>query len=283
MSEETTKPSLGPMPDFAAVSESFRSNMTAHGFNLLLLGLRGEGKTFNLRTAPKPVWIDCFDPGGGNSLRDVEGMEHGIFIDDQWSHDSIDTPQAFMKWRALMKTRLRVDRETGKNWFDNIGTYVIDSSTTWADSIMWHIMAAHGKPAGDPTLLDKKKAFKDGWGPHKEKIKWAIAQLVRQKCNFVLTGHLQAVKDKDGVIEKYEYKVTGNLSEYIPALFDEIWVTDPKNTPKGIESFVLTQNVGKKAARSRLALEGLLDKKEPLDIKAILKKAGFPYEDKPWK
>jgi hypothetical protein len=131
------KKSLGPTPDFLGTAEQFDNDLEEHGFNLLLLGEYGTGKTYNLRTCPKPVWIDMFDPDGGLSLRDVVGkeksMESGIFVDTRWSYDTIKKPKLFYHWTQEMKKRFRVDSETGKNWFDHIGTYVIDSSTSWTD------------------------------------------------------------------------------------------------------------------------------------------------------
>jgi hypothetical protein len=44
---------------------------------------------------------------------------------------------------------------------------------------------------------------------------------------------------------------------------------------------MLIDSLGEYIARSRLKAKGLLDAVEPPDIKALLKKSGFEYGDKP--
>ena len=64
-------------------------------------------------------------------------------------------------------------------------------------------------------------------------------------------------------------------------MFDEIYVTIAKQTSKGIEYSLLTRNDGLYQARTRLGRGGRFETYEKPDIKYLLKKAGFPTEDKP--
>ena len=73
---------------------------------------------------------------------------------------------------------------------------------------------------------------------------------------------------------------TGQGMITIPLMFDEIYVTAPKEMSSGIEYRLLTKSTGTFLARSRLSADGLLDTYEKADIKHILKKAGMPYQDK---
>ena len=121
---------LTKLPDFSDITKQFEDELLAYGFNVLLLGEPGSGKTNLALTAPKPVYLDVFDPGGANGLRDFIGLEHGIFADTRWSHDDHKKPKVFKDWLMEMKRR----RQSG--FFDQIGTYFLDSSTMWTEYIM---------------------------------------------------------------------------------------------------------------------------------------------------
>jgi hypothetical protein len=101
-------------------------------------------------------------------------------------------------------------------------------------------------------------------------------------CNFVLTGHLKPVHGEEGGIDKYVVHTTGNLAVSVPAEFSEMWVMDPKKRGSDVNYRILTRSTGVRTARSRLAADGLLETYEDPDMKAILKKAGLPIEDKPF-
>lgn len=212
-----------------------------------------------------------FDPDGAFGLRDVVGPEHGIFADTRWSYDDYKRPNAFRDWQNEMKRRLNSD------FFEGIGTYMLDSTTMWTEAIMNDIMFRLGTPGSMPADYDKH------WGPQKKAIRKGISDVLKRECNVILTGHLKTIKDRKGVIMKYEYRTTGDLAQYIPALFAETWIMDPRKAGNGIDYRVLTQSTGLKTARSRLAGNGLLDTYEPADMRHILKKAGFPIDNKPWK
>jgi len=279
---ELPKQKLKGLPDFASTITQFKEDRTRRGFNALILGEPGDGKTWGLRYAPKPVWIDVFDPDGAESLSDVIGMEKGIFADTRWQDDDYKNPRVFLQWNEEIKRRMKRD-ENGKNWFDHIGTYVIDSSTMWLEYIAYHVMKQAGIPGGDPQELSKSDSYKRGWGPIKKNIKKGISDIIGQNCNFILTGHLKPVKNREGEITKYEYRTVGDLQQFIPAQFMEIWIVEGKKTAKGFTSEAILTSAGVKKARSRLATGGKLNTKEPYHIGDILKKAGFPTNEKPWK
>jgi len=280
---ENPKQKLKGVPDFKSTVAKFQEDRTRRGFNGLFLGEPGDGKTWGLRYAPKPVWIDVFDPDGAESLSDVIGEEHGIFADTRWQDDTWKDPKVFLQWSEEMKRRMKPN-EDGTNWFDHIGTYVLDSSTMWLEYIAYHVMKKAGIPGGDPQELSKSDSYKRGWGPIKKSIKKGINDIIGQNCNFILTGHLKPVKNKDGEITKYEYRTVGDLQQFIPAQFMEIWIIEgKKDGMKGIKSEAILQSAGVKKARSRLATGGKLNAREPYNIKDILTKAKFPLNEKPWK
>ena len=273
---------LGLIPNFAKTVTQFEEDRLRRGFNGLFLGEPGDGKTWGLRYAPKPVWVDVFDPDGAESLSDVIGEEHGIFADTRWQDDDYKNPKVFLAWQEEMKRRMKVG-EDGKNWFDHIGTYVLDSSSMWLEYIAYHVMKKAGIPGGDPQELNRADSYKKGWAPIKKGIKKGISDIIGQNCNFILTGHLKPVKNKDGVIVKYEYRTVGDLQQFIPAQFMEIWIIEAKKKGQGIETEAILNSAGMKKARSRLATGNKLNARELYHISNILKKAGFPTNEKPWK
>ena len=236
-------------------------------FNFLLLGESGTGKSFLLNTARKPIHLDCFDPGGTKNLVDM--IKKGELIPDiRWEEEDPLTPSVFREWEKVMKERIT------SGYFNHFGTYCLDSSTTWSDAIMNQILKSEGL-AGQPPR------WAHDYVPQKVKIQNWIKLLMKLPCDFILTGHLEGSKDEVTGRMSYRYMTTGKAAITIPLLFDEIYVMDPKTTSSGVEYRILTQSNGTYLARSRMAKKGLLKTYEEPDIKAMLKKCGFPTEDKP--
>lgn len=264
--------------DFSAMSreleEAYRNSLVTQGISVLLLGEVGAGKTFFARTAPKPVYIDVFDPGGAVGLRNLITPDSGIIADVRWSTDDLYKPTAFRDWRQEIKKRL------SNGFFEQVGTYVLDSATMWAEAIVRDIMARRNSPGKLPD------DYKTHWKPQKEAIREGIDTLMSQPCNFILTGHLKPVyagKSQDKRIVGYKMNTVGDLAEYIPQQMDEIWLASKKKAgPRSIEYYIQTESTGLYDLRSRLKADGVLDPIEPADFRAILKKAGFPHEDKPF-
>jgi hypothetical protein len=226
----------------------------------------GSGKTFLLRTARLPVHVDSFDPGGTKGLRD-EIAAGKIIVDTRFESEDRLNPSMYQLWKTEFARR----RDGG--YFKSFGTYCLDSSSSWAESIMNRILQKAGIP-GEPPRFTKD------YTPQKIEIQNMLNLCLDLPCDFILTGHLEATKDE--VVGKvvYRYMTTGKGALIIPTLFDEVWVMDPKETSAGVAYRVLTKNTGALTARSRLAKEGLLDQYEEPNIKKILRKAGLSVEDK---
>jgi len=73
--------------------------------------------------------------------------------------------------------------------------------------------------------------------------------------------------------------VTGKLKKRVPAIFDEVYFMHIASSVKGTRK-LQTQPKNRINAGSRLGHGGKLLEQEDPDIKAILKKVGYPYEDK---
>ena len=268
MTEKEDKSFLNAKLMAKELAEKYKTDVRQQTFNLLLLGEMGSGKTFLARTARKPIHIDSFDPGGSKGLEDL--IKKGdIIVDSRYESEKPMEPFAFTEWKAVMTSRVR------EGYFNHIGTYLLDSSTSWSKAIMNSILKKAGIPGTAPR-------FTKDYTPQKIAIENSIYECLSLPCDFILTGHLETFCDEsDGGKVRFRYMTTGKGALVIPTLFDEVWVMEPKSTSGGVEYRILTQNTGTYTCRSRMAKDGLLDQYEKADIKAILKKVKKDAEDKP--
>lgn len=249
------------------LQKMYDDNPRTKSFTAIILGASGSGKSFLLRTARKPIHYDSFDPGGTKNLR--KWVDKGeIVADVRWEEEDPENPTVFLNWEKETKRRIQ------EGYFNHFGSYVIDSATTWSDSIMNQILKAAGL-AGHPPR------WAHDYVPQKIKIHNWVKRLMKLPCDFYMTGHLAGSKDDVTGRMYYEFMTTGKGAITLPLLFDEIYVMLPKETSSGVEYRILTKATGTYTARSRLAEDGKLDTYEKPDIKHILKKAGFPCVDKP--
>lgn len=245
----------------------YKSDPRQDSLNVLLLGETGSGKSYLFATARKPIHVDSFDPGGTKGLRDY--IKRGdIIVDTRWEKEDPTNPSVYDKWRRVFDDRVSM------GYFDLFGTYVLDSSTTWSESIMNWILKKAGLSGAPPR-------WAHDYVPQKIEVRNKIRKMLDLPCDFFITGHLEGSKDEVTGGMSYRYMTTGKGVVTLPLLFDELWVMDPKETAKGVEYRILTRSTGRHLARSRLAKGGLLETYEKPDIKAILKKARLPTEDKP--
>lgn len=244
----------------------YDSDTRQDSFNLLLCGDSGTGKTFLSTTCRKPVHIDSFDPGGTKHLK--PWIDKGeILVDTRFESDDPFDPKAFKLWTAEMARREKI------GYFAHLGTFQVDSTTSWADAIMNSILKQAGIPGQSPR-------FTHDYQPQKVLIVNWIKRMLQYPCDFILTGHLDASKDEVSGKVSYRFMTTGKGEVTIPLLFDEIWVTDTKETSKGVEYRILTKRSGPYVARTRIGRE-VYETYEKPDVKYLLKKAGRPTEDKP--
>jgi len=247
------------------IREYYANDTKQDSFNLLLVGESGSGKTFMSRTARKPVHIDSFDIGGTKCVR--KWIDKGeIIADTQWESEDPLKPSEFKAWKKEFEHRLT------NGYFNDFGTYWLSSGTSWSDAVMNYVLAKAG-------IAGEAPRFTKDYTPQKVMIRNYITKMLNLPCDFVFEGHLKLVEDPDkGTV--FRFMTTGQGMVTIPLLFDEIYVTSPKETSSGVEYRLLTKSTGTFLARSRLAADGLLDTYEKPDIKNILKKVGREYKDK---
>lgn len=255
-----------PKPNFDKVAEralaareAYQAKGRTNKANVLLYGDFGTGKTTMIGTAPKPIWLHSFDPGGTTTAALQALIESGDIIVQDFSGDSYKDPKKFREW----------EREFGQmqrdSLFEHIGTYAVDSVTKWADALMHEIVKKGGmKNDGIPqqrdylvqqmTAVDYLEKFCD------------------LPCNVIVTGHIGL--EKDEVTGKLEtgLLLAGKLSGKVPLVFDEKWLTRTEGK-SDVRYVVQTRNDGYYKAETRMG-GGRFEQFEEPNFQELLRKAG---------
>lgn len=244
----------------------YKEDPRQSSFNLLLMGETGTGKTYIARTARKPVHIDSFDPSGTLCLREWI-MKGEIVADTQYENEDPKAPKMFLEWCKNFEIREK------DKYFESFGTYMLDSSTMFAEAVMNSILKA-------ANLTGQAPRFTHDYVPQKVAIHNWFKRILSLPCDVIITGHIEPIKDEVLGSVEYRYMTTGKGATIIPLLFTEKWIAHTKQTASGVEYQILTQRTGKYIASSSIAA-GKLDTFEVPDIKKILSKCGWETKDKP--
>lgn len=264
MNRKTRKAFLDVRKRFESVRESYALSGSQY-LNILLYGDFGTGKTQALSTAPKPIHIDSFDPGGTKTSALQSLIERGdIIVDNRYERDDWKKPEAYANWRRELRDRER------EGYFDYIGTYCVDSITRWALSMMYEIMSKGSKivkphPGGTPVLQDYLLQQFNGAS--------VLNQLMSLPCHVIVTGHI--TRSKDEVTGKMEtgLMLAGKFSDQTPLAFDEKYVTRVDSGKHVIQ----TKHDGYFSAESRIGGSVFKQFEEP-NLQKMMRKANANKE-----
>lgn len=253
-----------------AVREKYSAGVSQFS-NILAYGDFGTGKTRLATTCPTPVFIDSFDPGGTKTAALQPLIEHGdIIIENRWERDSWQKPFAFYEWEREMAQRAQ------EGFFEAIGTYMLDSITKWADSLMYEILKRGTK---GKSRVGQTPELQDYLVQQLTAVDW-INVMMGYPCHVLITGHIGLIKDEVSGRMETGLLLAGKLSEKVPLAFDEKWITRTKENAGGITYILQTKNDGYYKAETRIG--GLkFDTFEEPDVRKLLTKAGKDASDRP--
>jgi len=273
-----TPPPLNIKAELEKLRKMYTADIGQGTFNALILGQIGVGKTTILRTCRMPLLVHSFDPGGTKVLK--EEIKAGkAFVDTRFEREDASNPTAYMAWeREFLRLR-------SGGFFKGIGTYCIDSFTTWLDALKNQI--AVKKSMKSKSAAAYRGAIDRDVGLLEIQDWQVIGNVVRDMtklctsvgCDFVMTGHLMLEKEEVSGRMIAFFATIPSLRINVPLLFDEIYVLQCTETSSGITRRILTQPTGRDVARTRIGA-GKFDVYEEPDIKKLLAKAGMPTEDK---
>lgn len=257
------------------IRQMYRESSEKRGFNALIYGDMGTGKTTLAETCRQPILVHSFDPNGSMVLRD--GIEAGYIIaDNRFEVEDPKSPSAFRNWDQ------EYHRLKKEGMFDIFGTYFFDSLTTFSQIVMNFVLGKNGRPGGIPEAGAGKSS---DYVLQMNFMEIAIRDFFTLPCDVIITAHPDV--NKDDVTGKMYVGplVTGQLKTRLPLLFDELYYLLTSKDAKGeIKRALLTQPDGSAKAKTRLGMKGRFNTFEEPDIKGLLKKSGLTFADKtiPW-
>ncbi len=258
------------------VRNSYAERSQTGKINILNIGRPGTGKTRLALYSPKPVHIDVFDRGGEKTEVLQPLIERGeIIVDTSFQRDSWKDPYAFRSWEAKIEKRIRM------GYFDCIGTYMLDSATTFADSMIYAIL----KKGGD------KRGSRQGQLPERQDYHMQQYTMVDYfnllmdlPCHVIVNGHVVILQEggdsKDRYADTGTYEtgilLAGKASFKTPLAFDEKYIA----RYIGNRYVLQTKTDGKWHAETRVG-ETKFEQFEEPNLYKLLEKAGLDFADKP--
>ena len=250
------------------VRNSYAERSQTGKVNILNIGRPGTGKTRLTIYAPKPVHIDSFDRGGTKTaeLQPFINRQE-IIVDSSFEEDSWKDPRAFRNWEAKLEKR----RNMG--YFDCLGTYQLDSSTTFADSMMYAILQKGGDKRG--SRIGQLPELQDYHMQQYTLVDY-FNLLMDLPCHVIVTGHVTLIKDETTGKLETGILLAGKASDKVPLAFDEKYISRFYEGGYKLQ----TKADGKWHAETRVGGLKFEQFEEP-NLYKLLEKAGLDFADKP--
>lgn len=238
---------------------------------LIIYGAKGSGKTTTACTGRKPIYVDSFDPGGLTVKRIQEDISSGNIIPNtSWEKMSLQSDvSTITKWLDAMKSR-----EAG-GLFNNIGTYILDGGSLFAEFLMRSVIAldTRNKTAASAAPV----AQLQNYYPFQQRIVNIMKGFSHLPCDVIVTFHSCKSFDEVSGIRHTTLSIPGEKApEIVLSVFGEVWMTIQEKEKIGL----LTRRDGNFQAVTRIG-DGVFDKIEPPNIVNMLKKCGWDVSPKP--
>src|SRR3990167_11492167 len=203
---------LAIQKDISTIQEMYNSQPYNSKLRAILYGKVGSGKTTAAGTAPKPILLHSFDPGGEKVLRPLIARGE-IVVQTFYDEDPLN-PTQFEAWR------IAVAKAENWNWFDYFRTYVLDSITMLGEVALNLALKKHPPKTRDG--LPDQGTYKHQIALMRDNLKY----LTSLPCHVILTGHVTSEKDEiTGKIHQY-LLISPSLRSRTPMVYDEFWVME---------------------------------------------------------
>jgi len=243
--------------ELGKIREMYKERDEDKGIGILLYGDFGTGKTNIIPTCPGPVLTHSFDPGGLVTIKkELADEESGIFGDIRFEKEDPMNPTVWDLWKKEYERMKRGDI------LNQLGTFVLDSGTTWASAAMNVILKKAGRTGGPPHQND--------YLPAMSMMENKIKDILNHRCHFLFICHEDSTKDDTTGRMFIGPLLMGKLRMRIPLLFSEMYCAQAKQTAAGTEYSLLTRATGLYRARTRMG-KGVFDQYEKQDISRLLK------------
>lgn len=253
-------PQLDATVELEKLKGMYKEQAQNSRYNAIIYGPMGTGKSRLLRTCRPPIFVDSFDPGGTKTNRKM--IEAGqMFADTRWELEDPSAPTVFPIWDK------EYDRRKSEGFFSQIGTYALDSATTFAACIMNTILAKAKRAGTFP--------FQQDYGPAMAILENVIKDFTTLPCDVILICHEDVKKDEATGRMFIGPLFWGRLTGRVPLLFDEVYHAESKETSAGVKYSLCTKANGLVQARTRLGTDGIFEQNEDPDIMKLLRKAGM--------
>ena len=250
--------------DIKAKFEDLKKSYEVRGEhkNFLVYGNTGSGKSHSLATAPRPLLIHSFDPGGCNLPAIKKGVDDGsIIVDTRWENEDPRNPFVYKDW--MVDTSQLIKEKIFGTIFKS---YAIDSVTNWVEA-MWNFIQKSENKLGQTGELQQ-------YMKQQIHIRDHLKILCNLPCHTVFLGHMELKQDETTMKFFAGLMVSGKLQVKMPLMFDEVYIAEANPTPKGTEFVWRMKPEGVyRNVRTRMG-SGIFESTEKQDFTYLLHKAG---------
>lgn len=236
----------------------YKDRQASKTVKVLLYGEWGTYKSTLATTMPRPILWHSFDPGGEKIKHVQDGVEDGsIIVDAEWQSRVMNkSDDRFSAWNKEYNAL----KNTGV--FNEVGTYVLDSLTTFQRLVVDASIASNTKNKEVSKKMPIKVPQMRDYGVQDSAMEFALSDMLDLPCHVLIIAHAERDEQTDskGNISSVEFRpliIGKKLRGKIPMLFDEIYIS----RIRGNSGEVLTKPEGMYHARTRIGSLFPIEKK----------------------